>query len=55
MARRCRRCSDFAGQLGARVALTPAVLSKAERGYRLHGGMSADAGKGELPSCLLPR
>ena len=27
---------DFAGQLAARVALTPAVLSKAERGYRLH-------------------
>ena len=27
----------LAGQLADRVALTPAVLSKAERGYRLHG------------------
>lgn len=28
----------IAGQLAERVALTPAVLSKAERGYRLHSG-----------------
>jgi inorganic triphosphatase YgiF len=29
----------IAGQLAQRVALTPAVLSKAERGYRLHSGV----------------
>lgn len=29
---------DIAGELAGRVALTPAVLSKAERGYRLHNG-----------------
>lgn len=28
-----------AAQLGERIALTPAVLSKAERGYRLHAGV----------------
>jgi inorganic triphosphatase YgiF len=30
----------LAGQLAARVPLVPAVLSKAERGYRLHAGMA---------------
>jgi inorganic triphosphatase YgiF len=29
---------ELAGQLARRVALTPSVLSKAERGYRLHAG-----------------
>lgn len=32
---------DIAGCLAARVALTPSVWSKAERGYRLHSGTSA--------------
>ncbi len=30
----------IAGRLAERVALTPAVLSKAERGYRLHSGVA---------------
>jgi inorganic triphosphatase YgiF len=31
---------DLAGELAERIALTPAVLSKAERGYRLHSGIT---------------
>lgn len=31
---------DLAGELAERIALTPAVLSKAERGYRLHSGIA---------------
>ncbi len=31
---------DLAGELAERIALTPAVLSKAERGYRLHSGVA---------------
>ncbi|MBI5898909.1 MAG: CHAD domain-containing protein [Rhodocyclales bacterium] len=31
---------DLAGELAERIALRPAVLSKAERGYRLHSGVA---------------
>ncbi len=47
----------IAGQLAERVALTPAVLSKAERGYRLHSGVAPAPVKAEtvtLPPSLSP-
>jgi inorganic triphosphatase YgiF len=40
----------IAGELAERVSLTPAVLSKAERGYRLHSGtMPAPVKAGDIP------
>ena len=44
----------IAAQLADRVALTPAVLSKAERGYRLHGGTPPTPVKASAV-VLLPR
>jgi hypothetical protein len=42
---------DLAAQLAERVALTPAVLSKAERGYRLHSRHAAGAGQSRHRTC----
>jgi inorganic triphosphatase YgiF len=48
---------ELAGQLARRVALTPSVLSKAERGYRLHAGtpaMPVAAETVQLSSAMAP-
>ena len=47
----------IAGQLAERISLTPAVLSKAERGYRLHSGttpMPVKAGDIALAPLMSP-
>ncbi|MCF8150109.1 MAG: CHAD domain-containing protein [Burkholderiaceae bacterium] len=48
---------DLAIQFGQRVALTPSVVSKAERGYRLHAGTAPTPIKAEelaLSATMLP-